>query len=162
MSPRAAARLESLGFARVYDYVAGEADWLAFGLPSEGTNADAPRVGNTAHRDVPTCQLTDRLGDVRARVPATGWESCLVVTERGVVLGRIHGDALDGDAEQTAEAAMHAGPATVRPSEPLAALVQRMRDRNVGSIVVSTSDGRLVGVLRRNDAERRLEEQSTA
>ena len=38
MSPRAAARLESLGFRQVYDYVAGEADWFASGLPMEGAN----------------------------------------------------------------------------------------------------------------------------
>ena len=32
MSPRAAWRLESLGFSHVYDYVAGKIDWLAAGL----------------------------------------------------------------------------------------------------------------------------------
>src|SRR6266511_4403171 len=37
MSPRAAWRLESMGFAEVYDYVAGKADWGAAGLPLEGT-----------------------------------------------------------------------------------------------------------------------------
>ena len=37
LSPRAAARLEELSFREVYDYVAGKADWLAAGLPSEGT-----------------------------------------------------------------------------------------------------------------------------
>ncbi len=29
MSPRAAARLETLGFTKVYDYVGGKTDWLA-------------------------------------------------------------------------------------------------------------------------------------
>jgi hypothetical protein len=29
MSPRAASRLESLGFTQVNDYVAGKADWVA-------------------------------------------------------------------------------------------------------------------------------------
>jgi hypothetical protein len=33
MSPRAAWRLEGLGFERVYDYVPGKADWFASGLP---------------------------------------------------------------------------------------------------------------------------------
>jgi hypothetical protein len=33
MSPRAAWRLEGLGFERVYDYVPGESDWFASGLP---------------------------------------------------------------------------------------------------------------------------------
>ena len=36
MSPRAACRLESLGFGEVYDYVAGKLDWMAAGLPTEG------------------------------------------------------------------------------------------------------------------------------
>ena len=36
MSPRAAWRLEGLGFERVYDYVPGKADWFASGLPKEG------------------------------------------------------------------------------------------------------------------------------
>ena len=36
MSPRAAWRLESLGFTKVYDYVPGKTDWLAAGLPREG------------------------------------------------------------------------------------------------------------------------------
>jgi 3-mercaptopyruvate sulfurtransferase SseA len=31
MSPRAAWRLKTLGFERVYDYVGGKADWLAHG-----------------------------------------------------------------------------------------------------------------------------------
>ena len=30
------ARLEGLGFERVYDYVPGKADWFASGLPREG------------------------------------------------------------------------------------------------------------------------------
>ncbi len=158
MSPRAAARLESLGFTQVYDYVAGEADWLAFGLPTEGTNVEAPRAGQVARRDVPTCRLTDRVGDVRGRVQATGWDQCMVVDEHGVVLGRLRGDAFDGDPNLTVETVIEAGPATVRPSEPLDALTKRMRDRQVGTIVVSTSDGVLVGILRRADAERQLDE----
>jgi hypothetical protein len=35
-SPRAACRLETLGFGEVYDYVAGNVDWLAHNLPIEG------------------------------------------------------------------------------------------------------------------------------
>jgi hypothetical protein len=33
MSPRAAWRLESIGFQHVYDYVAGKADWGGAGRP---------------------------------------------------------------------------------------------------------------------------------
>ena len=87
MSPRAAWRLESLGFTQVYDYAAGEADWFANGLPREGRDASIPRVGDVADREVPTCQLDDHIGDVRERVRATGWDTCLVVNDERVVLG---------------------------------------------------------------------------
>ncbi|MGH2689826.1 MAG: hypothetical protein ACRDKW_13630, partial [Actinomycetota bacterium] len=73
MSPRAAWRLESLGFGDVYDYAAGKLDWLAAGLPSEGMNASRPRAGDVARDDVPTCRLDERLGDVRERTRARGW-----------------------------------------------------------------------------------------
>jgi rhodanese-related sulfurtransferase len=39
MSPRAVWRLEAMGFSRVYDYAVGKVDWMAAGLPTEGTNA---------------------------------------------------------------------------------------------------------------------------
>ena len=44
---------------------------------------------------------------------------------------------------------MEAGPTTVRPSEPLDALIGRMQKRRTSSIIVSTANGVLVGVLRR-------------
>ena len=72
MSPRAAWRLESLGFREVYDYAAGEADWFAGGLPREGRDAAIPRAGDVARRDVPTCGLDDRVGEVRERVRSAG------------------------------------------------------------------------------------------
>lgn len=162
MSPRAAWRLESLGFAQVYDYAAGEAEWLAFGLPSEGSEADKPRAGTIARRDVPTCSLGDRLGDVKARVEAAGWDECVVVNQEGVVLGRLRGLALGGDAEGLVGAVMESGPTTVRPDEPLASLVPRLRDKGVGRIIVTTPDGRLLGVADREAAERALAEHGTA
>jgi CBS domain-containing protein len=156
MSARAASRLESLGFSRVYRYTPGRDGWLAMGLPTEGPDVATPRAGDVADRDAPTCALHDRLGDVRDRLRAAGEMSCIVVDDQRVILGRVRDESLDGDAEQTVEAAMEAGPTTVRPSEPLAALIERMQKRKAKSIVVSTASGVLVGVLRREDGERRL------
>ena len=45
MSPRAAWRLKAAGFGPVYDYAAGKADWLAAGLPFQGTAKLAERTG---------------------------------------------------------------------------------------------------------------------
>ena len=40
MSPRAACRLDALGFNQVYDYTLGFADWKAAGEPIEGTTVN--------------------------------------------------------------------------------------------------------------------------
>lgn len=48
---------------------------------------------------------------------------------------------------------MTAGPGTVRPSARLDAMRERMRERNLTSPPVTTSDGRLVGLLLSDDAE---------
>lgn len=150
MSPRAAWRLESLGFTEVYDYAAGKADWAAAGLPVEGTATEAPRIGDVARRDVPTCGLGERIGDVRERVRAAGWETCLVVNEERVVLGRLFWTELDGEADATAEAVMRAGPSTFRPNVSAEEMTRFMGERGISTAVVTTSDGRLVGLFQRN------------
>ena len=48
------------------------------------------------------------------------------------------------------------GPSTVRPSMGLRALVERMRENDLTSYPITTSDGRLVGLVLRDEAERRL------
>ena len=160
MSARAASRLESLGFTRVYRYTPGKDGWLAMGLPTEGPDAATPRASDVADCDAPTCAPHDRLGDVRDRLQAAGEKSCIVVNDQHVVLGRVRGEALDGDGERTVDTVMEAGPTTIRPSEPLDALVKRMQQRRTNSIIVSTADGVLVGVLRREDGERRLSDRN--
>ena len=82
MSPRAAARLESIGFEQVYDYTAGKADWGGFGLLVEGTEGSERRVGAHVRTDVSNCRLDDRLRDVCERLDATGWDTCFVLDER--------------------------------------------------------------------------------
>lgn len=153
MSPRAACRLTSLGFSAVYDYVAGEADWFAYGLPREGRDASIPRVGDVARRDVPTCRLTESAAEVLARIQAAGWDTCIVVNEECVVLGRVRSAALAANPTAPVEQVMESGPTTVRPDARLSDVVERMRDKHVRSMVVTTSDGRLVGGLRRDDSE---------
>ena len=156
MSPRAACRLESLGFTQVYDYVTGMADWTANGLPTEGEIAGVLRAGDAVRRDVPTCRLTERLGDVAERVKAAGQNVCIVTSEDGVVLGRLRGDALNADHDASVESVMEAGPTTIRPDVALEEFTEHMRARNVGSIVVTTSTGRLLGILYRKDTEAKL------
>ena len=158
MSPRAAWRLETLGFTQVYDYVGGKADWFAAGLPREGRLTSIPRAGNVARRDDVTCRPTDRISDVFNKVRQDGKETCIVTTEGGVVLGRVRTDRIDAAAQGPVEEVMELGPTTTRADATLESILERLNARNVESILVATSDGRLVGTLHRSDAEARLNE----
>ena len=156
MSPRAAARLESLGFERVYDYVVGKADWGSAGLALEGEEGSETRAGAHVWNEVPTCRLDDRLREVCERLDASGSDTCFVVDERRAVLGRIGRRAIRSREDVTAEEAMTAGPSTIRPSARLRDVVERMQRQNLTSLPVTTLDGRLVGLLTRGDAEAAL------
>jgi CBS domain-containing protein len=153
MSPRAASRLESLGFEQVYDYVAGKADWGSAGLALEGTNGSETRAGAHLRKDVPTCARDDRLEDVCQHLDKSGWDTCFVVDERRVVLGRIGRRAIRAREDVTAEEAMTPGPSTIRPSARLREAVERMHRQNLTNLPVTTSDGRLAGLLTLHDAE---------
>ena len=156
MSPRAASRLESIGFKRVYDYVAVKADWGSAGLPLEGAEGSETRAGAHLRTDVPTCRPHDRLRDVCERLDESGWDTCFVVDERRVVLGRLGRRAIRGREEITAELAMTLGPSTIRPSARLRDVVERMQRQKLTNLPVTTSDGLLIGLLLRDDAERAL------
>jgi hypothetical protein len=151
MSPRAACRLEALGFQHVYDYVPGKVDWLARGLPREGEKAAEPRAGDAVVGDVATAGLEERVGDVRARVEASPYGFALVVSDGGVLLGRLRRAALEGDPDQRASAVMEAGPSTVRPDTSLGKMRARLEARDLHTAIVTTPDGVLVGVVRRGD-----------
>jgi CBS domain-containing protein len=133
-------------------------DWAASGLPVEGNLDDVPRAGQLARRDVPTCQLTDRIGDVRKRVEANGRNGCVVVNEQGVVLGRLGKDALTAESDRTVEDVMEPGPSTFRPNVSLFEMLDYLRDHDMKDALITSSDGRLVGLLLRSDVEQELHE----
>jgi Mg/Co/Ni transporter MgtE len=154
MSPRAAWRLETLGFTQVYDYVAGKADWVAEGLPREGTQALAPVIGDLARRDVPTCALESRVGNVQEQIQASEWDQCVVVNEERVVLGRARLDDLGDDPNATIERVMQDGPSTFRPNVGAHEMGDYMRRRGkMSDTLVTDPEGRLIGVVRRDDIE---------
>ena len=57
-----------------------------------------------------------------------------------------------------AEDVMESGPTTTRADTTLESILERLSARNVDSILVATSDGRLVGTLYRSDVESSLNE----
>jgi len=73
---------------------------------------------------------------------------CVVVDEQRIILGKLHLDQLP--AEGSAEDVMEPGPTTIRPSDDLAEVRERMIKRKVQTLLVSTPAGVLLGVLARS------------
>lgn len=152
MSPRAAVRLEQIGFQQVHDYVAGKADWLAFGLPIEGEQAGKPDTSSLARDDAPTVGIDDPLALAGERMQESDWDSCVVVDDQRVVLGLLHkADISEGG---TVEERMELGPSTYRPNADPKGASDYMERHDVPSVIVSDSFGHLFGLLRREDAKR--------
>ncbi len=145
MSPRAAWRLEAAGFGPVHDFAAGKADWLAADLPFEGT---AQLAGMFIRRGVATVAERTTAAEALRLLEAQGFGPVVVINRAGVVMGAAHRDQLAG---ATGEAAvgtvMRFGVSTVRPSEDALALADRMGHRGVTRVVVTRSEGTLVGLF---------------
>jgi hypothetical protein len=136
MAPRAAARLKTLGVDDVREYGAGKLDWLAAGLPTEGENSTRPRAGTVCRTDVATTRPEG------VSVPAD--VDTVVVDENRVVLGLLR----RGEDEMTE------GPSTFRPYVPIREMADYMQQHDLASAPITTSDGKLVGLLYRDDAIR--------
>jgi predicted transcriptional regulator len=132
--------------------VDGKLDWLAAGLPTKGTNAERPRAGTVARGDVPTCRLDEPVGEVRERVRAAGWDACVAVNDERVVLGLLREAELDMDGGEPIERVMRPGPSTFRPHVPIVEMARFMVAHDLPTSPITSSDGRLIGVLRREDA----------
>jgi len=149
MSPRAAWRLESLGFGEVYDYVGSKMEWVGAGLPWEGSEASQPKLADLATADVARCALDDTVGVVRA-VLGQG-PVCLVVNEERIVLGLVRAEALGPDDDRPVSEVMAEGPSTYRPHVPAAEMAERLDKHPQPSVLVTTLDGRLVGMASAED-----------
>lgn len=156
-SSRAAWRLETLGYD-AYDYVAGKQDWLSLGLPHDG---EAVLAGDHVTEDVPTCDWRARLEDVRDALAETATGSMVVTKDERVVLGVVRRDDLGAGDDVPVADIMVEGPTTVRPGEMLHGLVHRMQHAEVDAVLVTSSDGTLVGLLERSVGEQALAEPAT-
>jgi CBS-domain-containing membrane protein len=145
MSPRAAWRLEAAGFGPVYDYVAGKADWLAADLPFDGT---AQLAGMFTRRGVATTGEHTPAAEALRLLEAQGFGPVVVLNEAGVVMGAAYRDRLQAAPGEAAVGSVaRFGVSTVRPSEDAAALAHRMGHADVTRVVVTRSDGTLVGLF---------------
>jgi Mg/Co/Ni transporter MgtE len=72
------------------------------------------------------------------------------VNDDGIVLGHVEESTLDANAAGTVEQAMHPGPRTVRPNATIDTIRRRVQKHDLATLIVTRSDGRLVGVVRRD------------
>jgi Mg/Co/Ni transporter MgtE len=159
MSPRAAWRLESLGFTSVFDYAPGKLDWVSAGLPMEGATAGIANLGTVARRDVATCRLEEQINAVKAR---TDSGPCVVLNDHRIVLGLLRSDAIKADGSKRVEDAMIPGPVTFRPNVPLEEIDRYLTEHNLAHALVTTSDGELIGLAGAEDIHRRLSESEAS
>ena len=125
---------------------------MAAGLPTEGENSRHPRAGDVARKDVPVCLVGDTLGEVNRRAKAAGWEAAVVTDADRIVVGLLRARELSKDPHLAIEDAMRPGPSTFRPYVPIKEMADYMVEHALVSSPVTTSDGRLVGLLLRSDA----------
>ncbi len=136
-----------LGYGPLYDYAPGKMDWLSYGLAHEGNGVLA---GDEMQRGVPTCDLDETVAAVRDRLGSDSG-SCVAVNHDGVVMGVVDQEALASRPGARVEEVMTFGVTTVRPSEDAEALRTRMLQAKVEAVLITSSDGRLLGVFRAGD-----------
>ena len=88
---------------------------------------------------------------VRERVAATGWNACVVVNAERVVLGLLRAEELQKGQDERVERVMRPGPSTFRPHVPIEDVVKFMVAHDLPNSPITTSDGKLVGLLTRED-----------
>jgi CBS-domain-containing membrane protein len=99
-------------------------------------------------REVPTAGENTPAQEALGRLDAAGFGPVPVLNQAGVVMGAVHREQLESAAPGTEAAAlMRPGVSTVRPSEQVADLVHRMGHAQITRIVVTRSDGTLVGLF---------------
>ena len=159
MSPRAAWQLEAMGFTDVYDYVNGKVEWTLDRQPMEGTGPHYAMAGEVATKErLHTCVLGSTVGESTRAMEQSGDTFCLVLNDQDVVLGRLRQKHRDATSDDPVERVMETGPTTVRPNQPAKELLERMERRDVPAVVVTSKKGVLVGVARRTDLRRLVEE----
>jgi Mg/Co/Ni transporter MgtE len=137
-----------MGFPEVYDYKAGEANWIAMGQPTVRRDT-GDRIEQVARKDAPTCGLQDTVESVRAKLPKD-WNVCVVLNSDRIVLGLIDFSS-QIDRDKSIGGIMRPAPLTFRPGKALADACDYLKTKNVSVALVTTSVGQFIGVLRRDE-----------
>ena len=129
-------------------------DWLAHNLPVEGEAPEAPTVGRAMRDDVVRCAPTERAAVVLEWIEHSPYPFALVTTAGGTVLGRVRASMLEAGSEQPVGDIAEPGPKTFRPHASAERVAGQLAEKNLRWAIVTTPEGRLLGVASRDDLER--------
>jgi CBS domain-containing protein len=134
--------------------VPGKVDWLAHNLPVEGDKAEAPIAGRVMRGDAVLCRPTDRTADVRASIERSPYPFALVTSEERTLLGRAPLSALDPGSDRPVWEVAEPGPKTFRPHVSADKVAAALAEKDLRWAIVTTPEGRVLGVASREDLER--------
>jgi CBS domain-containing protein len=134
--------------------VPGKVDWLAHNLPVEGDEPDAPIAGRVIRGDAVLCRPTDRVADVLQSTQRSPYPFALVTSDDRTLLGRVPSSAMDSASERPVWDIAQPGPKTFRPHASAEKVAGFLADRGYRWAIVTTPEGRVLGVASREDLER--------
>jgi CBS domain-containing protein len=135
--------------------VPGKVDWLAHNLPVEGERPEAPIAGRVMRDDVVLCRPSDRASDVYESIQRSPYPFALVTSDDGTLLGRAPASALDrASSEGSVWEVAEPGPKTFRPHASADKVAGVLADKDLRWAIVTTPEGRFLGVASREDLER--------
>ena len=132
----------------------GKVDWLANNLPVEGDRPYAPIAGRAMRDDAVRCRPTDRIADVLESIQGSPYPFALVTSNDGTLLGRAPASALDPASQRPVWDVAQPGPKTFRPHVEAEKVVEVLAEKGYRWAIVTTPEGRLLGVASRKDLER--------
>lgn len=122
----------------------------------ETASADPRMVVNFIRRKVPLCRLRETVGQALERCARAGAPICPVLNEEEIVLGLLTEEARGLAPSTPVEEAMDPAPLTIRPSAGAEEALRHMERAGLEAILVTSSDGRLLGLFARDEKVRRF------
>ena len=127
----------------------------------EGERTEPPTVGRVARDDFVRCGPHDRAADVLEQVERSIYPFGLVLGGDDRLLGRVRGSALrQAPADSPVGEIMELDPTTNRPHRAARDIAKRLADRDLRWAIVTTPEGRVLGVASRSDLDRLAEDQA--
>ena len=142
---------ETLGFTDVYHFRTGKQDWMGAGLPTEGTNTHA-RAWSTWSGGTYRC-APSASGSVTSVIESSPPDGTHASSSARIgwcsgCSGRM---SFKPTPHLVVEPVMRPGPSTYRPFVSVEEMRHTMIERSLEFWPVTTSDGKLVGLVRKQD-----------